>query len=111
MPKVGAAEGFTVARTAVSFKARGDMSENHPKLPVCRPGLFTNGDLADWVEQFHFLAYVLRMSAMQIAQIDLGYEPDHPDAQDAWFYAKQIERKFPLVQVEAMFRGAGGFDG
>ncbi len=71
--------------------------------PIPRPKLHTNGDFDAWAEQFLFLAYVLRMSPLQIAQIDHGLDPDHPDAWAAGYWAHQIERDFfPLINVKGL---------
>jgi hypothetical protein len=70
--------------------------------PVPRPNLFTNGDADAWAEQFHMLFYVLRMSPTQIAQIDYGLEPDHPEAFAVFSWAHDIDRTFPRVDVAAM---------
>ncbi|KQT85568.1 hypothetical protein [Aurantimonas sp. Leaf443] len=65
--------------------------------PRPRPDLDTNGDAEAWGEQFHLLAYVLKMSPMQIAQIDYGLDPDHPDAFAVFSWATQIERRYPIL--------------
>lgn len=74
--------------------------------PVPRPHLFTNRDADAWAEQFHFLAYVLRMTPEQIAQIDYGFDPDHPDAWAVASWAHSIRTTFPLVDAPAMIERA-----
>lgn len=70
--------------------------------PQPRPDLFTNMDAEAWEEQFHFLAYVLRMSPDQIAQIDYGFDPDHPDRWMVFSWAHEIRKNFPVLDVRAM---------
>jgi hypothetical protein len=70
--------------------------------PVPRRNLFTNGDAEAWATQFHLLCYVLHMSPMQIAQIDYGLDPDHPDAFAVFSWAHEIQRTFPKIDVAAM---------
>lgn len=70
--------------------------------PVPRPNLFTRGDEEAWTEQFHMLFYVLHMSPEQIAQIDYGLMPDHPEAFAVFPWAYEIDKIFPRVNVRAM---------
>lgn len=74
--------------------------------PIPRPDLFTNKDAEAWAEQFHMLAYVLRMTPEQIAQIDFGFAPEHPEAWAVFSWAGCIRREFPLVDARAMIRVA-----
>ncbi|WP_208180044.1 hypothetical protein J4T85_019450 [Sinorhizobium medicae] len=76
--------------------------------PVPRKDLFTNRDADAWAEQFHMLRYVLHMSALQIAQIDYGMDPDHPDAWMVFSWAHNIDRQFPRVDVKALMRASPG---
>lgn len=46
------------------------------------------------------------MTPMQIAQIDHGFDPDHPDAESVAFYAYQIARDYPLIDARASIMGA-----
>lgn len=69
---------------------------------VPRPNLFTVGDAAAWEHQFHMLFYVLGMSAEQIAQIDHGFAHDDPQAWLASLWARDIERRYPFVNVKQM---------
>jgi hypothetical protein len=64
--------------------------------------LFTNGDADAWVEQFHMLFYVLHMSPAQIAQIDYGFAPDHPETFAVFIWADEIHSTFPRVDVRDM---------
>ncbi|CAN7759122.1 hypothetical protein LJR257_006785 [Ensifer adhaerens] len=79
--------------------------------PIPRKNLFTNGDAEAWAVQFHTLRYVLHMSPMQIAQVDYGIDPDHPEAWMAFSWAYEIEHVFPCVDaismINAAFRKAG----
>lgn len=70
--------------------------------PVPRKNLFTRRDADAWAEQFHMLRYVLHMSPLQIAQIDYGLDPEHPDAWMPFSWAYEIEREFPRVEAKAM---------
>lgn len=70
----------------------------HDPEPRPRPNLDTNGDAEAWAEQFRILAYVLKMTPMQIAQIDYGLDPDHPEAWAVFSWAAQIERRFPRLE-------------
>lgn len=70
--------------------------------PVPRPDLATNGDFEAWAEQFHMLFYVLHMSPEQIAQIDFGFDPDHPDAWAVFSWAHSIRTGFPRIDARAM---------
>lgn len=74
--------------------------------PVPRPYLFLRRDVEAWSRQFHLLFYVLRMTPMQIAQIDYGFDPDHPDAWLVFSWAREIERLHPFVDVGPMIRRA-----
>lgn len=65
--------------------------------PVARPGLDTNADFPAWAEQFRVLFYVLHMTPMQIAQIDFGLDPDHPEAWAVFSWAGSIERHYPRI--------------
>lgn len=51
------------------------------------------------------------MSPMQIAQVDYGIDPDHPEAWMAFSWAYEIEHVFPCVDaismINAAFRKAG----
>lgn len=77
--------------------------------PSPRPDLFTNGDADAWAEQFHMLAYVLRMTPEQIAQIDYGLDPEHPAAWAVFSWAHEIRKSFfPLADARAMIRAAAG---
>ena len=71
-------------------------------VPQPRPDLFTNKDADAWEEQYHLLAYVLRMSPEQIAQIDYGFDPDDPDAWMVFSWAHEIRRTFPVLDIRAM---------
>ncbi|MGV8988599.1 MAG: hypothetical protein ACOH2H_20235 [Cypionkella sp.] len=72
------------------------------RRPVPRPDLFAVGDAEAWEEQFHLLFYVLGMDAVQIAQIDNGFDPDDPDAWLAGVWAREIELVYPFVNVPRM---------
>ena len=74
--------------------------------PVPRPGLMTNGDFDAWAEQFLLLAYTLRMTPMQIAQIDYGLDPEHSDAWAVASWAQSIRTEHPLVDARAMIERA-----
>ena len=74
----------------------------HDPEPTPRPHLFTNKDADAWAEQFHFLAYVLRMTPEQVAQIDYGLDPDHPEAWAVFSWAGSIRRTFPPVDARTM---------
>lgn len=74
--------------------------------PVPRPGLMTNGDADAWAEQYHLLRYVLRMTPEQIAQIDYGFDPEHPDAWVVASWAQSIRTGFPPVDARAMIERA-----
>ncbi|MGZ2439366.1 hypothetical protein [Sinorhizobium medicae] len=74
--------------------------------PIPRKNLYTIGDAEAWAAQFHMLRYVLRMSPMQIAQIDFGLDPDHPDAWTAFSWAHEIDGLFPPVDAMAMIEAA-----
>lgn len=74
--------------------------------PVPRPNLFSNGDAEAWEAQFHLLHYVLQMSPMQVAQIDYGLDPEHPDAWMVFSWAHEIGVTFPKVDVAAMIEAA-----
>ncbi len=77
--------------------------------PIPRRNLFTNGDAEAWEVQVHMLRYV--MSPLQIAQIDYGIDPDHPDAWMAFSWAHGIELTFPradaVTMIKVAFRDAG----
>ena len=70
----------------------------YDSAPVPRPHLFTNGDNEAWCEQFRILFYVARLTPLQIAQIDYGLDPDHPDAWAAGAWAKEIAETFPRLE-------------
>ena len=75
-------------------------------VPQPRPDLFTNLDAEAWEEQYHLLAYVLRMSPEQIAQIDYGFDPDDPDAWMVFSWAHEIRQTFPVLDIRAMIERA-----
>jgi hypothetical protein len=65
-----------------------------------RKNLWLKKDADAWAEQFHMLFYVLHMTPEQIAQIDFGIDPEHPDARIAVFsWVHDITRIFPRVEV------------
>ena len=64
-------------------------------VPTPRPDLWTVRDEAAWLEQFFILRIVLGMTGTQIAQIDHGLDPDHPEAKFAAIWGVEIERTFP----------------
>lgn len=66
--------------------------ERHP-----RPHLWLNRDLDAWSENFRVLFYVLGMTYLQVAETDLGIDPDDPDRHDARFWAHQIENEYPRL--------------
>jgi hypothetical protein len=53
-------------------------------------------DKEAWCEQLLLLRYTLRMTGMQIAQIDYGLDPIHPDATACFSWANEIERTYPV---------------
>ncbi|HSI42010.1 MAG TPA: hypothetical protein VLA00_15820 [Xanthobacteraceae bacterium] len=63
--------------------------------PTPRPDLWTVKDEAAWLEQFFILRIVLGMTGTQIAQIDYGLDPGHPEAEFAAIWGNEIERTFP----------------
>jgi hypothetical protein len=67
--------------------------------PTPRPHLFTNRDFDAWAEQYRVLAYMLLMSPMQIAQIDFGLDPEHPEANAPFSWASEIRRIFPRQEL------------
>lgn len=66
--------------------------------PIPRPGLFTNGDSEAWIEQVLFLRSVLRMPFWQIAAIDHGILPEHPDVEAIPFLELQYGRMFQELE-------------
>lgn len=73
--------------------------------PTPRPNLDTNGDEEAWLEQYLFLRYTVRMSPERIAQIDHGFDPDHPDATVCGdFRGAWIERRHPFVEVSRLWQ-------
>jgi len=70
----------------------------HDPEPVPRPDLDTNADFPAWLEQFRVLFYVLRMSHQQIAEIDYGFDPEHPDRWAVFSWEASIRQKFPRVE-------------
>jgi hypothetical protein len=76
----------------------------HSDDPSPRRDLFTNKDADAWCEQFHLLFYVLRMSPTQIAQIDYGIDPEHPEARMVFSWAHEIEKIHSRVDVGKMIQ-------
>ena len=74
--------------------------------PAPRPNLFTNGDADAWAEQYLMLRYVLGMTPQQIAEIDYGLDPDHPDCWAVFSWVYEIDRVFPLVDVAERIEAA-----
>jgi hypothetical protein len=74
--------------------------------PVPRPGLFTNGDNDAWTEQVLFLRTVLRMPFWQIAAIDYGILPEHPENEVIPF----LERQYRQMFAELAGLGQPGLD-
>lgn len=74
--------------------------------PAPRPNLFTNGDAEAWAEQYLMLRYVLRMKPQQIAEIDYGLDPDHPDCWAVFSWVYEINSIFPWVDVAARIEAA-----
>lgn len=76
--------------------------------PIPRPDLFLNKDAEAWREQFRFLRYTVRMTPERIAQIDYGFDPDHPEAWASGGWGAQIERLYPRVDVAQLWRKEEG---
>mgnify|MGYP003612849041 CR=1 FL=1 len=70
--------------------------------PTPRPDLDLNKDFEAWTEQFRVLFYVLKMSPDQIAQIDFGYDPDHPEAGGCFSWAHSIATRYPRCDAGEM---------
>ena len=67
--------------------------------PVPRPHLFSNRDADAWEEQLRVLLYVARLTPLQIAQVDYGLDPEHPEAGMALAWAHEIAKTFPRVDL------------
>lgn len=72
--------------------------------PVPRPDLDTNADLDAWLEQFRVLFYVMKMSHRQIAEIDHGYDPEHPDCWTVFSWEASIRERYPRVEWAGIYR-------
>ena len=65
--------------------------------PSPRPDLDTNDDLEAWLEQFRVLFYVLKMTHRQIAEIDYGFDPEHPDRWCVFSGEHSIRETYPRM--------------
>ena len=70
--------------------------------PTPRPDLCLNKDFDAWAEQFRVLFYTLNMSPEQIAQIDFGFDPDHPEAWGCFSWAHSIATHYPRCDAGEM---------